>query len=61
METIRDALKECRICKIKESKLERGSKFIVTNKPGELIGVDTMEILRGSRVIVAVDYFSRKI
>ena len=60
-EKIKEIIKECDVCNKKDNKTCKSSKFVAKNRPGELIGIDLIEVNKCSFVIVAVDYFSRKI
>jgi hypothetical protein len=54
-------LDECVICKKVDPKLGKSCKFWVTYDPGELLGFDLMQYTQKEIIIVAIDYFSRKV
>lgn len=54
-------LKQCLECKMKEKKSQRSGYFIETSFPGERVAADILEISKNTKVLVIIDYFSRKI
>lgn len=58
---IRNVLKRCLTCKKKEKQVNKTCKFIETFYPGERIGIDLLEVTKNVWVIVAIDYYTRKI
>jgi IS30 family transposase len=49
------------VCLRKEPKRETTCSYVEVNKPGEILGIDLLEINKGCWIIVAIDYFTRKI
>jgi hypothetical protein len=60
-EKLKKILNKCIVCKRKEGKPGKSCKFIHTTFPGEKVGIDLMEVTRNQRIVVAIDYFTRKI
>lgn len=58
---LKTILDKCKICMCQDKKIGRNFKMIRVNRPGELIGADLLEISPRQRIIVLVDYFSRKV
>ena len=58
---LKEILEKCLICKRKDTDRNKGGKYIQTNKPGEIVAVDLMQINEKEKVILAIDYFTRKI
>jgi hypothetical protein len=58
---IRKVLKRCVICKKNDKQVIRTCQYIETTRPGERIGVDMLEISPTCRIVMAIDYFSRKL
>ncbi|KAF9760719.1 Retrovirus-related Pol polyprotein from transposon 17.6 [Nosema granulosis] len=56
-----DVLKDCWTCLKKDKKPVKPGKFIYTFSPGEKVSFDILEIKHKDYVILAIDYFSRKI
>ncbi|KAG0441136.1 Pro-Pol polyprotein [Dictyocoela muelleri] len=54
-------LKLCKICCKEDNKYLKSANFIKTTFPGEIVSIDLMEINKNTRIIVAIDYFSRYI
>ncbi|KAG0438460.1 Pro-Pol polyprotein [Dictyocoela muelleri] len=52
-------LKKCKICLMKDKKNVKNAKFIHTERPGELVAFDLMEVKKAEHIIVGIDYFSR--
>lgn len=42
-------------------KYEKNASYIEVSKPGEIVGIDMLEISKKERIVVLIDYFSRKI
>lgn len=57
----KEIIDSCMTCKRKDVKIGKSCNYVLTERPGEKIGVDLLEISKKERVIVAIDYFSRKI
>ena len=59
---LKEILEKCETCKRKDIKIRgKSGKFIETYYPGEIIGVDILQISNKEKVILGIDYFSRKI
>lgn len=58
---IRNILKQCEICNRMDRKTGKSCIYVKTSKPGERVGIDLLEISKNDRIIVAVDYFTRKV
>ena len=58
---IRKIVNSCEICMRKDSKIGKSAKHVKTERPGEIVAMDIMEIKKGVKVIMAIDYFSRKL
>lgn len=56
-----DVLKKCIVCCRKDKVSGKSCKYIIVNKPGDRIGLDILEISHKDRILIAIDYFSRKI
>lgn len=57
--TYREVLKKCEVCLKRDKERIYTGKYVETSMPGELIGVDIMELKRGKYYILAIDYFTR--
>ena len=44
-----------------DRKPHRFSGFRITEKPGEVIGLDVMELTKTQKIMLAIDYFSMKV
>lgn len=60
-EELGEVIEECGVCKRKDKKYGGGVNFVVTSEPGERVGMDLMEVSKSERVVLAIDYFTRKI
>lgn len=58
---LRNILKNCEKCMTKDIEVGNNYKMIRSTRPGELIGADLLEISPRERIIVLIDYFSRKL
>ena len=58
---LKEILEHCIVCRKKDADRSKGGKFIVTSRPGEIVAVDLMQINEKEKVILAIDYFSRKL
>lgn len=56
---LRKTLLKCESCTRKDKKRGRSCSYIETSRPGEIVGVDMLEITDRQRIIVLVDYFTR--
>jgi hypothetical protein len=54
-------LKECEICLRKDEHRFSSKAFIQTQRIGEIVAFDFLEIAKNQRVLLCIDYFSRKI
>ena len=54
-------LKECTVCALKDRKNESTCYHVKTDRPGQLLGVDVLQITPKDKIVVAIDYFSRKL
>ncbi|KCZ75899.1 hypothetical protein H311_03113 [Anncaliia algerae PRA109] len=54
-------LNKCEICARKDVGINKGGEFIRTTIPGEIFAIDLLEIAKKKRIIIGIDYFSRKI
>ena len=58
--SLKEAIDKCEVCKRKDRKLGSGLNFVMTKEPGERVGVDMMD--HGNvKIILAIDYFTRKV
>ena len=57
---VKDAIKDCLICKAYNSKRTKGYKFINSFERGEKVGFNIMGFLNGEYIITAIDYFTRE-
>lgn len=58
---INRVLGNCKRCQEYDNKNARTSRFVETKKPGELIGMDTLEVANKQKILLAIDYFAREI
>jgi hypothetical protein len=58
-ERLTDIIRKCLTCCIKDKKNIKTCNFVETNFPGEKVGIDILELSKGKKILVAVDYFSR--
>ena len=58
---LRKTLKKCVVCARKDKKYGKSVHFVETQQPGERVGIDLMEISKKERIIVLIDYFTRKV
>ena len=58
---LREILKRCETCNKKDGKYEKSSKFVITEEPGEIFAIDILSISEKEKIILGIDYFSRKI
>ncbi|MGL5692012.1 MAG: RNase H-like domain-containing protein, partial [Bacteroidales bacterium] len=58
---LKEILGRCEVCKRKDKKYEKTNKFIETSFPGEKFAVDIMEVENGEKIVLGIDFFSRKI
>ena len=58
---LKEILRTCQKCARNDKTYSKSAKFIQTFGPGEIISVDIMEINKKYRILMAIDYFSRKI
>lgn len=56
---LRNILKNCIVCQEMDIKTGKNCKLIKVSRPGEIVGVDLLEISKRKRVVVMIDYFSR--
>ncbi|MGL5706922.1 MAG: reverse transcriptase domain-containing protein [Aeromonas sp.] len=54
-------LSNCIVCKRKDTKRGKTCKYISVLKPGEKIGIDILHLDQKIKIIMAIDYFSRKL
>ena len=58
---LRNILENCEKCNVVDKVYLKSSKFVVTSFPGEIISTDLMDINKEYKVMIAIDYFTRKI
>ncbi|MGL6119850.1 MAG: hypothetical protein ACRC0V_05030, partial [Fusobacteriaceae bacterium] len=58
---IKNILKNCETCIRKDKNYIKTCDFVYTNTPGELFAVDILEISKNERVVLGIDYFTRKL
>lgn len=51
----------CEVCKRYDKNVGKSCKFIEVAKPGEMLAISILESKKWDLVLVAIDYFSRKI
>ena len=56
---VRKILKDCETWKRNEDKVWESAKFVKTTYPGEIVAFDFLEISRGERILLGIDYFTR--
>ena len=61
LKKLKEVLDKCLVCKRKDSNRCKGGKYVVSSEPGEIVGVDLMQVNQKEKVILAIDYFTRKI
>jgi hypothetical protein len=54
-------INKCEVCCRKDKKYYKSTFHIQTSRVGERVGIDIMEIGDNDLVLLAIDYFSRKI
>lgn len=57
---IRKALKKCNKCKLYNPIRSRAHRVVEAYFPGEKVGFDIVELKKGSNILVAIDYFTRR-
>ncbi|OAG32279.1 hypothetical protein NEDG_02277, partial [Nematocida displodere] len=57
---MKQILTNCQTCLGSGPEYVRPNSFIATNRPGEIVGIDLLQT-HGKCVIVAIDYFTRKL
>jgi hypothetical protein len=57
---IKNVLKNCETCIRKDKNYIKTCDFVYTNTPGELFAIDILEISKNERVVLGIDYFTRK-
>jgi hypothetical protein len=60
-ESLKKILQDCIVCAQNDVKNNISCEFIKTNKPGERIGVDFLEMNPRCRILLGIDFFTRKI
>lgn len=58
---IREILRDCEVCAKKDKKIGKKARLIRVDKPGELMGADMLDIGKEEKIIVMIDYFTRKV
>jgi hypothetical protein len=58
---LRRILNCCEVCLKYDKIYSNGSEYIETNEPGEIVAFDLLEIKKNQRIILGIDYFSRKL
>ncbi|MGL5709134.1 MAG: reverse transcriptase domain-containing protein, partial [Aeromonas sp.] len=58
---IRRILKKCEVCLKKDKQYKKTCYYVDVEKPGDKLGIDILEIKHHDKILVAIDYFSRKI
>lgn len=46
---------------MKDKKYYKARNYIDTDRPGQILGIDILEVTKNERVLMAIDYFSRKL
>ncbi|KAM0677084.1 hypothetical protein BDAP_002375 [Binucleata daphniae] len=59
--TIKKILNECEQCQMMDKMRMKSAKFIHTELPGDIMGIDMLEITIKERIIVCIEYFTRKL
>lgn len=59
-EDVKMVLKKYTSCLKNDQKSEGGSKLVITSSPSEIVGIDLMFIDQKRPVLVAIDYYTRK-
>jgi hypothetical protein len=58
---VREIIKGCEVCLRKDFKYDKTNKFVFTQDEGEIFGVDLMEVSKNERLVLGIDYFTRKL
>lgn len=58
---LKNILKKCITCIKKDKSQYKAGRYIDTERPGEIMAFDLMEAKKNERIIIGIDYFSRKI
>ncbi|KAI5173407.1 hypothetical protein PAEPH01_1950, partial [Pancytospora epiphaga] len=56
---VKEAIKGCEICKMYSPVRRKTYQKVEANQPGERVGFNIMEPVRGQYIFVATDYFTR--
>jgi hypothetical protein len=51
----------CLVCAKVDPKTNKSCQYLETEKPGDILGVDVMQYTQKEMIVVAIDYFSRKL
>ncbi len=54
-------LQNCQTCAAVDKKFIKSAEFVMTESVGKLLGIDIMDIDKKHKVVLAIDYFSRKL
>lgn len=58
---IDEILNDFLTCKMKDTQSLKTCQYIEVKKPGDRVEVDMLEIDKKNRIIIVIDYFSRKL
>lgn len=58
---IKEILEKCKICAQRDNQFTKANKHIMTKEPGEMLGVDLMITSKKELIILAIDYYTRKL
>lgn len=58
---LKEVLSKCEKCQEVDKKYKKAWKFRETSKPGELVAMDILELTKNKRILLAIDYFTRKL
>lgn len=56
-----EIIKGCNTCIRKDKSDWKSGKYVETERPGELVSFDMLEIEKNKRIIIGIDYFTRKL
>lgn len=56
-----EILNKCEVCSRKDKLKLKTCQYIAVEKPGDRVGIDILEIKANDKVVMAIDYFSRKL
>lgn len=60
-EELKKILSKCEICARKDTQVGKTCKYVEVEQVGDLVGLDILEMTEQDKIIIMIDYFSRKV